>query len=67
LPVSGIVWDSVASVPLAGAAVQFAGQNNPSLSFNATTDSLGQYLVPAVPPGRYLVGFFHPSLDALGI
>jgi hypothetical protein len=67
MAVTGIVWDSVASEPLTGATVQFARQNDNSVSFSATTDSAGQYRVEGVIPGRYLVGFFHPSLDALRI
>jgi hypothetical protein len=32
-----------------------------------TADSAGAFAFPAVVPGRYLVGFLHPIVDALGI
>jgi hypothetical protein len=67
MAVSGVVWDSVASAPLANATVQFAGETNAAVSYTATTDSAGTYRVPALIPGRYLVGFFHEAVDGLGI
>src|SRR3954467_14389443 len=33
MPVTGIVWDSVASAPLTGATVQMASQANQTVSF----------------------------------
>ncbi len=67
LAVGGVVTDSVAGVPLAGATVQLASEQDRSISFTAETDSSGRWRIPAVRPGRYLAGFFHPTLDALGI
>ncbi len=67
MAVTGIVWDSLASEPLIGATVQLARQNDNGVSFSATTDSSGQYRVDGVVPGRYLIGFFHPIMDALRI
>lgn len=67
LPVHGVVTDSVAGGPLAGATVQLAHEQDRSISFTAETDSAGRWRIPAVRPGRYLAGFFHPTLDALGI
>ena len=63
--VVGTVTDSVGHHPVVGALVQLAGSG----SFVRTTssDSLGAYRIDDVPPGKYLVGFFHPTLDSLGI
>lgn len=63
--VVGTVTDSVGHHPVVGALIQIAG----SASFvkSATSDSLGGYRIGDVPPGTYLVGFFHATLDSLGI
>ncbi|GLC26309.1 hypothetical protein rosag_28220 [Roseisolibacter agri] len=67
LPVGGIVMDSVAGAPLAGATVQLAAEADRTITHTAVSDSTGRWRIPAVKPGRYLAGFFHPTLDALGI
>ncbi len=67
LAVFGVVTDSVAGSPLAGATVQLASEADRTVTFTAETDSTGRWRLPAVRPGRYLAGFFHPTLDALGI
>jgi hypothetical protein len=66
--VSGVVYDSIARAPLAGAMVQLVAADNPA-SFSRTTssDSRGGFAFDAVPDGRYTLGFFHPMLDSLGI
>jgi hypothetical protein len=63
--VVGTVTDSVGHHPVAGALVQIGG----SASFvkSTTTDSLGSYRIADVPPGTYLIGFFHATLDSLGV
>ena len=63
--VVGTVTDSVGHHPLAGALVQLASSGSFVKSTN--TDSLGSYRIDSVPPGKYLLGFFHPTLDSLGI
>jgi hypothetical protein len=65
MPIKGIVWDSISSEPLVGATVQMAHQTDRAVSFSAVSDSNGNYRIEGVRPGRYLIGFFHPSLDAL--
>jgi hypothetical protein len=65
--VSGIVIDSVSGDALAGAIVQMVLVENTALARSAVADSLGNFVFPAVPPGRYIVGFLHPVVDALGI
>lgn len=66
--VSGFVRDSIVHTPLAGAMVQLvasAGQGQAARS--AVADSAGRYRIDSVPDGRYMLGFFHPMLDSLGI
>lgn len=65
--VTGMVYDSVAHAPLAGALVQLVDPQHASRAYNATTDSLGKFTMPSVIPGRYVAGFYHPALEALGI
>ncbi|HEX8395466.1 MAG TPA: carboxypeptidase regulatory-like domain-containing protein [Longimicrobium sp.] len=56
----GVVWDSTAGAPLAGARVYLEGTE-----YAATTDSTGAYLMEGVPPGNYGLAFAHPRLDSL--
>lgn len=64
----GTAWDSLAGVPLAGALVQLAAESNPGApARTAVADSLGRWQLDSVPRGTYLAGYFHPTLDALGI
>src|SRR3954463_10799766 len=64
--VSGVVRDSVARAPLAGATVQLVSADvGPRVGQVATSDSLGHFVLRDVPDGRYLLGFFHPALDSL--
>lgn len=66
--VRGVVHDSIARAPLAGAAVQLvSAEAFARFGRIATADSLGRYDFGAVPLGRYTLGFFHPVLDSLGI
>jgi hypothetical protein len=66
--VSGVVFDSLARAPLAGAIVQLVGTDSlAATARNAVSDSLGRYVIPQVPAGRYTIGFFHPMLDSLGL
>ena len=65
--VTGTVYDSVAHAPLAGALVQLVDPQHASHAYNATTDSLGRFTIASVTPGQYAVGFYHPTLEALGI
>lgn len=65
--VTGTVYDSVEHAPLAGALVQLVDPQHASRAYNATTDARGAFTMPSVLPGRYAAGFFHPSLDAVGL
>jgi len=57
----GVVWDSTAAKPLAGARVSVGGPGH-----TAVTDSLGRYEVRDVPPGEYQVTLAGARVDALG-
>lgn len=65
----GYVYDSVAGRPISGANVQLAGADSAvkGKRYAAQSDSTGRFAVSGVVPGRYLVGFFDPALDTLGI
>ncbi|HLA14880.1 MAG TPA: carboxypeptidase-like regulatory domain-containing protein, partial [Gemmatimonadaceae bacterium] len=65
--VSGVVHDSIARQPLAGAAVQLVTDSLTSFIRTAVSDSLGRFALGDVPPGRYKLGFLHPLLDSLGV
>ena len=66
--VSGVVHDSVARAPLAGAWVQLVASASVSRGARtAMSDSLGRFAFDGVSDGRYTLGFFHPVLDSLGI
>lgn len=66
--VSGVVHDSIARRPLSGALVQLVADDSAAI-FGQTvvSDSLGHFQFPDVPRGHYLLGFFHPMLDSLGL
>ncbi|MDF1505772.1 TonB-dependent receptor, partial [Roseisolibacter sp. H3M3-2] len=64
----GVAWDSLSGAPLVGALVQFAHETEPSRpARTAVSDSLGRWRIDTMPSGPYIGGFFHPTLDALGL
>ncbi|MBC8087102.1 MAG: TonB-dependent receptor [Phycisphaerae bacterium] len=66
--ISGTVRDSLARQPLAGAIVQAAlADGAVQLTRTTDADTLGRFTIDSLPVGRYLLGFFHPMLDSLGI
>ncbi|MEO7102279.1 MAG: carboxypeptidase regulatory-like domain-containing protein [Gemmatimonadaceae bacterium] len=65
--VSGTVYDSVAREHLRGAQVQFVDAETKSKLYSAEADSSGRYHIDSLPAGKYIAGFFHPSVDVLGI
>ncbi|MGQ0712851.1 MAG: carboxypeptidase regulatory-like domain-containing protein [Gemmatimonadaceae bacterium] len=66
--VGGVVHDSIARAPLAGAVVQLVSADTARReSRTAMSDSLGRYTLDDVPAGRYMLGFFHDVLDSLGV
>jgi len=64
--ITGTVTDSVTKRPLAGAFVQIARDSN-SFTRSVYADSLGTFRFDSLKPGRYMIGFFDPALDSLGI
>jgi hypothetical protein len=65
--IHGVVIDSVAGRPLAGAVVQVAVPGSPSAPWTAATDSAGRYRISGLPAGKVVVGFYHDALTALGL
>ncbi|MBI2408132.1 MAG: carboxypeptidase regulatory-like domain-containing protein [Gemmatimonadetes bacterium] len=65
--VAGVVFDSIAGKPLAGAVVQVAIPDSPSAPRTATTDTLGRYRIGELSAGRVIVGFYHDALTELGL
>ncbi|HEY0779607.1 MAG TPA: carboxypeptidase regulatory-like domain-containing protein [Gemmatirosa sp.] len=65
--VSGVVFDSLTGAPLAQATVQFVADADRSHAYSAETDSTGRYRITGLAPGRYIAGFIHPDVDALGV
>ena len=66
--ISGVVHDSIARLPLAGAMVQLVAGEGATLRVRVTvSDSLGRFTLTDVPAGRYTLGFLHPLLDSLGL
>ncbi|MDQ6830580.1 MAG: carboxypeptidase regulatory-like domain-containing protein [Gemmatimonadota bacterium] len=65
--VGGIVYDSMQHRPVAGATVQLLSSPVADTSYIATTDASGAFKIDSVKPGHYLAGFFHPTLDSLGL
>src|SRR5688500_17584986 len=67
--VHGSVFDSTIMRPLADAMVQLASRSDITRgpSYSAITDASGFYRIDSVPPGDYLITFFSPRLDRLGL
>lgn len=65
--VHGVVFDSVAQAPLAGAVVQIASRESTGPLYSATTDSSGHFRIADLPAGQFLIGFYHDALTALGL
>lgn len=66
--VRGFVHDSLAHTPLAGAVVQLVPASGVTdFVRTATSDSTGMFILNDVPEGFFVIGFFHPMLDSLGV
>jgi hypothetical protein len=65
----GYIFDSTVTRPLADATVQIVAKSDLAhgRSFSVSSDSSGFFRVIDVPAGDYLVTFFHPRLDELGL
>lgn len=65
--VSGVVFDSLSSRPLSGAIVQLVPAANATSARSVETVGGGAFSFDSVAAGTYLLGFYHPLLDSLGI
>jgi Carboxypeptidase regulatory-like domain len=65
--VHGVIYDSIAHAPLAGAVVQVAMIDSALRIFAAVADGEGRYRVEGLPAGRFGIGFQHSALSALGL
>ena len=66
--VNGQVFDSLARAPLVGAMVQLVASDTANrYGHTVVADALGRFAFDSVPDGSYLLGFYHPLLDSLGI
>lgn len=67
--VGGSIFDSTITRPLEGATVQLASRSDVTRgpSFTTMTDGSGFFRFDSVPPGDYLITFFHARLDELGL
>ena len=62
----GTVTDSVSHRPLAGTLVQLA-RDASTMTRSAYSDSLGVFRFDSLAAGSYIIGFFDPMLDSIGI
>ena len=67
MAVFGVVYDSLSNAPLAQATVQFVSEADRARAYSTETDSLGRYRLTGLTPGRYVAGFLHADVDALGV
>ena len=67
MAIYGVVYDSLAGEPLVRATVQFVSSADRAHAYSTETDSLGRYRIGGLAPGRYLAGFIHGDVDALGV
>lgn len=65
--VAGVVFDSLAGVPLGGAVVQLVSIDRATPFARAVvSDDSGAFAFDSVPRGKYALGFFGSVLDSLG-
>ena len=66
--VAGFVHDSISRNPLPEAIVQLvSADSNVTFGKTVVSDQLGRFVFSEVPDGAYMLGFFHPVLDSLGV
>ncbi len=63
----GVVFDSIAMRPLPGATIQLVAIADPARVRTTIADSDGAFSIDSLPSGTWLLGFFHPDVDALEI
>jgi hypothetical protein len=65
--VSGTVYDSVGRRFLGNALVQVVVRDQPGISRSAVTDASGRFTIDSVNAGTWVMGFYHPALDSIGL
>lgn len=65
--VVGVVFDSLAMRPLAGVYVQLVDAKDPARGVGQMTSADGRFRFDAVAIGDYLLGFYHRTLDSVGV
>ncbi len=65
--ISGVVFDSLTSRPLADALVQVVARGDDRGAWSTSSDADGAFEIVGIPRGLFLVGFMHPALDSLGL
>jgi hypothetical protein len=67
--ISGVAMDGLTGLPLNAANVQLVGVD-PAIATrrgSTVTSVVGDFKFDSLPPGRYLLGFYHRAIDTLGI
>ena len=68
LPAAAHPQESATTARVPGANLRGTVRDSlPRFGLTVTADSVGQYTPGDVPMGRYVLGFFHPVPDSLGI
>lgn len=65
--VAGVVFDSVSNRPLESATVQLVATRDASRARSTRSAADGRFAFDSVEAGEYLLGFYHPRLDSLGL
>src|SRR5262245_10042729 len=68
--IRGFVYDSIAKAPLHNPVVQvmfLCSDAEHAVRLTGISDVDGRYEIVDVPDGAFMIGFFHPKLDSLGI
>jgi len=65
--VSGVVFDSLAMKPLPGAMVQLVRARDAARARSVESGPGGTFAFDSVDADTYLLGFYHPLLDSLGL
>ena len=63
--ISGVVFDSLAGVPLRNALVQLVAKANVAQVRSVQSDTAGRFAFDSVAVGGYFLGFLHSKLDSL--
>ncbi len=65
--ITGTVYDSIGSRHLSDALIQLVRGDNPAATLSTRSDAEGRYAFDSVSAGTWLIGFYHPMVDSLGL